>query len=130
MIATKKRGRPKQDIDLDQLITARLEVLATRKKLRTWEAVASYYGISRAAAHRIGTDKTYRPSQKVIDVILCATIVLGDKKKHRRQRPPAWRPMLSLKLKAEADRLQVSAEELMWYAIVRIDEENLGSDAE
>jgi hypothetical protein len=42
------------------------------RTLRTWDAVAQHYGISKAAAHRLANDTSYRPSQATIDKVLAA----------------------------------------------------------
>ena len=67
-----KPGRKAKPINTDDLRVARLLVAVTHNKLGSWDAVASYYGISKAAAHRIAHDKTYRPSQTTIDKVLAA----------------------------------------------------------
>lgn len=43
----------------------RTTVGAAYRVLHTWDSVASYYGISKAAAYRIANDDRYHPSETV-----------------------------------------------------------------
>lgn len=69
-MTTHKRGRRKNPINKLQLEAVRDELVAAYDNVGTWGAVAAHYGISKAAAHRIANDNTYRPSQGTIDKVL------------------------------------------------------------
>lgn len=90
-----KPGRKPKPINLDDLRVARLSIEIAHKSLKTWDAVAAYCGISKAAAHRIAHDKTYRPSQTTIDKVLSA-----QPPKPSPKRPPRrfYRPCLPVDL--------------------------------
>ena len=64
-----KRGRKRKPLDKGALAVARQTVDAAHRTLRTWDAVGAHYGISKAAAHRLANDPTYRPSQAIVDRI-------------------------------------------------------------
>ena len=63
-------GRPKKPVDAESLDLARAKMRHAWTVLRTLEAVAAHYGISKAAAYRIAKDGAYTPSQAVIDTVL------------------------------------------------------------
>lgn len=92
---TARRGRKAKPINAQQLAGARLLIDETHKRIRTWDAVASHYGISKAAVYRIANDRTYHPSQGTIDTILLKAIPVASPK-----RPPRrfYRPCLSVEL--------------------------------
>lgn len=69
---TSKPGRKRKPLDAHRLLAARLTVDNGHRTLRTWDAVATHYGISKAAAHRLANDTNYRPSQATIDKVLAA----------------------------------------------------------
>jgi hypothetical protein len=68
-IDTPKRGRRRKPLDKAALVIARQTMLYAHDILRNWDAVAAHYGISKAAAHRLANDQTYRPSQTTVDRI-------------------------------------------------------------
>lgn len=70
---TSRPGRKPKPIDAASLQLARQTIRAGHKTLRTWDAVAAHYGISKAAAHRLAKDNRYRPSQVAIDKVLTAS---------------------------------------------------------
>ena len=106
-----KPGRKAKPINTDDLRVARLLVAVTHNKLGSWDAVASYYGISKAAAHRIAHDKTYRPSQTTIDKVLAA-----QPSKPSPKRPPRrfYRPCLSVELGEIMREYGWSPEVILW----------------
>ena len=110
-----KPGRKPKPINDDDLRVARLLVAVTHNKLGSWDAVASYYGISKAAAHRIAHDKTYRPSQTTIDKVLAA-----QPSKPSPKRPPRrfYRPCLSVELGEAIRKDRIDLESLLWTVIV------------
>ena len=110
-----KPGRKAKPINTDDLRVARLLVAVTHNKLGSWDAVASYYGISKAAAHRIAHDKTYRPSQTTIDKVLAA-----QPSKQSPKRPPRrfYRPCLSVELGEAIREDRIDLESLLWTVIV------------
>ena len=110
-----KPGRPRGNIDAEQLATARLLVAVTHNKLGSWDAVASYYGISKAAAHRIANDKTYRPSQTTIDKVLAAQPSKPSPKRAPRR---FYRPCLSVELGEAIREDRIDLESLLWTVIV------------
>lgn len=65
-------GRPQKPVDDESLKLARLLMNSTKRVLRTWDAVAAHYGISKPACYRIAKDDKYRPSQATIDKVLAA----------------------------------------------------------
>ena len=65
-------GRPQKPVDDESLKLARLLMNSTRRVLRTWDATAAHYGISKAACYRIAKDDKYRPAQATIDKVLAA----------------------------------------------------------
>lgn len=69
---TSKPGRKRKPLDAHRLLAARLTVDNGHRTLRTWDAVATHYGISKAAAHRLANDTNYRPSRATIDKVLAA----------------------------------------------------------
>jgi hypothetical protein len=65
-------GRKRKPLDAESLKLARLTMRLSWRTLRTWDATAAHYGISKAAAHRLANDTNYRPSQATIDKVLAA----------------------------------------------------------
>jgi hypothetical protein len=65
-------GRKQKPVDAEGLKLARLTMRLGKRILRTWDATAAHYGISKAAAHRLANDPQYRPSQATIDKVLAA----------------------------------------------------------
>ncbi len=110
-MTTTKPGRKAKPINDDDLRVARLLVAVTHNKLGSWDAVASYYGVSKAAAHRIAHDKTYRPSQATIDKVLAA-----QPSKPATKRPPRrfYRPCLSVELGEIMREYGWSPEVILW----------------
>ena len=66
---TSRPGRKRKPLDAHRLLAARLTVDNAHRTLRTWDATAAHYGISKAAAHRLANDTNYRPSQAIVDRI-------------------------------------------------------------
>lgn len=64
-----KRGRRRKSLDKAALVVVRQTLSMAHDILRNWDAVAAHYGISKAAAHRLANDLSYRPSQAVVDRI-------------------------------------------------------------
>ena len=62
-------GRKRKPIDKAALVMARKTLAKAHNTLRNWDAVAAHYGISKAAAHRLANDLSYRPSQSLVDKI-------------------------------------------------------------
>ena len=110
-MTTTKPGRKAKPINPDDLRVARLSIEIAHKSLRTWDAVASYYDISKAAAHRIAHDKTYRPSQTTIDKVLAA-----QPSKPSPKRPPRrfYRPCLSVELGEVIKENAIDLETVLW----------------
>lgn len=106
-MTTTKPGRKAKPINDDDLRVARLLVAMTHNRLGSWDAVASYYGVSKAAAHRIAHDKTYRPSQATIDKVLAE-----QPSKPSPKRPPRrfYRPCLPVELGEELRKLDINVE--------------------
>ena len=114
-MTTTKPGRKPKPINDDDLRVARLLVAVTHNKLSSWGAVASYYGISKAAAHRIAHDKTYRPSQATIDIVLAAQPSKPSPKRAPRR---FYRPCLSVELGEAIREDRIDLESLLWTVIV------------
>ena len=114
-MTTTKPGRKPKPINDDDLRVARLLVAVTHNKLGSWDAVASYYGISKAAAHRIAHDKTYRPSQATIDIVLAAQPSKPSPKRAPRR---FYRPCLSVELGEAIREDRIDLESLLWTVIV------------
>jgi hypothetical protein len=72
-----KRGRKRAPVDKERRELAQKVLLVAHDRLRTWEAVALFYGLSKAAAHRIANDNTYRPSKGMLNVIIDAGLPMG-----------------------------------------------------
>ena len=106
-----KPGRKPKPINTDDLRVARLLVVVTHNKLGSWDAVASYYGISKAAAHRIANDKAYRPSQVTIDIVLAAQ---PSKPSPKRQPRRFYRPCLSVELGEQIKEAGIDLETALW----------------
>jgi len=111
-----KPGRKAKPINDDDLRVARLLVAVTHNKLGSWDAVASYYGISKAAAHRIAHDKTYRPSQATIDKVLAA-----QPSKPSPKRPPRrfYRPCLPVELGEQVRKYDIDVEAELRIVVAR-----------
>ena len=65
-----KRGRKRAPVDKKRRELAQKVLLVAHDRLRTWEAVANFYGLSKAAAYRIAKDNTYRPSKAMLNAII------------------------------------------------------------
>ena len=117
-MTTTKPGRKAKPINDDDLRVARLLVAVTHNKLGSWDAVASYYGISKAAAHRIAHDKTYRPSQATIDKVLAA-----QPSKPSPKRPPRrfYRPCLSVELGQTIKECELDVEAILFAYLAEHD---------
>ena len=65
-----KRGRKRSVVDKERRELAKKVLLAAHERLESWERVAKFYGLSKAAAHRIANDNTYRPSKAMLNSII------------------------------------------------------------
>ena len=69
---TSKPGRKRKPIDTAALRNARRDVALAYDILQKWDVTAAHFRISKAAAHRLANDDSYRPSQATIDKVLSA----------------------------------------------------------
>ena len=65
-----KRGRKRVVVDKNLRDLARRALFVAHKRLRSWDAVAQFYGLSKAAAYRIARDDEYRPSKAMLNSII------------------------------------------------------------
>jgi len=65
-----KRGRKRAVVDKNLRDLARRALFVAHKRLRSWDAVALFYGLSKAAAYRIAKDDEYRPSKAMLNSII------------------------------------------------------------
>lgn len=65
-----RRGKKRAPVDKERLELCRRVLFTAHDRLRTWEAVANFYGLSKAAAYRIAKDNTYRPSKAMLNAII------------------------------------------------------------
>lgn len=65
-----RRGKKRAPVDKERRELCRRVLFVAHDRLRSWEAVAHFYGLSKAAAHRIAKDDDYRPSKAMMNAIL------------------------------------------------------------
>lgn len=68
--AHRKRGRKRAVVDKNLRNLAKRVLLVAHERLRSWDAVAHFYGLSKAAAYRIAKDDEYRPSKAMLNAII------------------------------------------------------------
>ena len=69
-----KRGRKASTVDKKLRDAAGIHVRIAHGRLRTWQAVGEFYGLSKAAAYRIANDNDYRSSSAVLEHIVTTGI--------------------------------------------------------
>jgi len=65
-----KRGRKRAVVDKERRELAKKVLTVAHDRLGSWERVAQFYGLSKAAAYRIANDKGYRPSKAMLNSII------------------------------------------------------------
>jgi len=65
-----KRGRKRSVVDKERRELAKRVLTVAHDRLQSWERVAQFYGLSKAAAYRIAKDNTYRPSKAMLNSII------------------------------------------------------------
>jgi len=113
-----KRGRKRSVVDKERRELAKKVLLAAHERLESWERVAKFYGLSKAAAHRIANDNTYRPSKAMLNSIIETDLPTDRRvrwieyraasKPARRTRPRVRRPWMGAELSAAMDAAGVS----------------------
>lgn len=65
-----KRGRKRAVVNKERRELAKKALTVAHDRLGSWERVAQFYGLSKAAAYRIANDKDYRPSKAMLSSII------------------------------------------------------------
>lgn len=72
-----KRGRKRAVVDKERRELAKKVLLVAHDRLGSWERVAQFYGLSKAAAYRIANDKDYRPSKAMLNSIIETSVPMA-----------------------------------------------------